>query len=193
VLTAATRAPGRAESDATKAALVSRIYAVAHSLGVEPRLAEAVARAESNLDQTARSPDGQSVGAFQMKVPTRAEMQRRFAREGVGVSLADEVTLGVGYLNYLDGAFARPVVLDDAGRMTTAVPNHAERRRFAIAAYNAGEGRVAAAQQAAGAAGRDPSRFDHVRPFLPPITQRYVERVLTFAADEAGAGPGHWP
>jgi soluble lytic murein transglycosylase-like protein len=190
VLTAVPRDPGAGEGDAAKAALVRRIYAVAHNLGVEPRLAEAVARAESNLDQDARSPDGLSVGAFQMKVPTRAEMQRRFAREGIGVSLADEVTLGVGYLDYLDRVFARRAVLDDAGRTTTAVPNDAERRRFAIAAYNAGEGRVAAAQDAAGAAGGDPRRFDHVRPFLPPITQRYVERVLAFAANDSAAIPG---
>lgn len=177
------------EMDPAKAALVDRIHAVAYSLGVEPRLAEAVARAESDLDQTARSPDGQSVGAFQMKAPTRTEMQRRFAREGVGVSLADEVTLGVGYLDYLDGVFARRAVLDEGGRTTTAVPDDAERRRFAIAAYNAGEGRVAAAQRATGAAGGDPRRFEHVRPFLPPITQRYVERVLALATDGPQARP----
>jgi membrane-bound lytic murein transglycosylase MltF len=180
----AARSPGAGERDPPKAALVDRIHAVARTLGVEPRLAEAVARAESNLDQSARSPDGQSVGAFQMKVPTRMEMQRRFARDGVGVSLADEVTLGVGYLDYLDGVFARRAVLDDAGRTTIAVPDRTQRRHFAIAAYNAGEGTVAAAQRAAGKAGADPRRFEHVRPYLPAITRQYVNRVLRFAAEE---------
>ena len=177
------RTPELGESDPTKALLLNRIHAVAQNLGVDPRLAEAVARAESNLDQSARSPDGQSVGAFQMKTPTRVEMQRRFARDGVGVALADEVTLGVGYLDYLDDVFARRAVLDETGRTTTAVPDDTERRRFAIAAYNAGEGRVAGAQQAAGEAGGDPRRFEHVRPYLPSITQRYVDRVLAFASD----------
>lgn len=168
--------------DAVRAALQVRIHAVSRILGVDPILSEAVARAESNLDQSARSPDGKSAGAFQMKRPTIAEMQRRMTGDPSGLPLSDEVTLGVGYLRYLDGVFGRPAVLDAQGRTTTPVADPTERRNFAIAAYNAGEGRVAAAQRQARAAGGNPRRFVDVRPFLPAITQRYVQRVNTLSA-----------
>jgi membrane-bound lytic murein transglycosylase MltF len=161
--------------------LRAKIHAVSRQLGVDPLLSEAIARAESNLDATARSPDGKSEGAFQMKRPTIAEMRRRLSDDPAGLPLSDEVTLAVGYLRYLDGLFARPAVLDAEGRRTTPVEDASERRRFAIAAYNAGEGRVATAQRQARAAGVDPRRFDDVRPFLPPVTQRYVGRVLEYA------------
>lgn len=168
--------------DGSKAALVARIHAAARRLGVDPAIGEAIARVESNLDPTARSPDGKSVGAFQMKAPTAAAMRARLANNAAGLPLGDEVTLGIGYLRYLDRLFSRRAVLDAAGHTTTPVEDARERLRFGIAAYNAGEGRVAAAQRQALAAGRDPRRFDHVHPYLPPITQRYVHKVLGAAA-----------
>jgi soluble lytic murein transglycosylase-like protein len=168
---------------ARRDALVARIHEASRRLGVDPGISEGVARAESNLDASARSSDGLSVGAFQLTAPTAAEMRRRLAGgRAAGLPLGDEVTLGVGYLRYLDGLFARRAILDPAGRTTTPVGDPAERRRFAVAAYNAGEGRVAGAQRRAAAAGGDPGRFADVVGHLPPITQRYVERVLAFAA-----------
>jgi soluble lytic murein transglycosylase-like protein len=168
--------------DPEKAALVARIHMIARHLGVDPALGEGIARAESNLDARARSPDGASVGAFQMKRPTIEEMRRRLAEEKVRLPLGDEVTLGIGYLRYLDRIFAERTVLDDAGNTTTPIAHDASRRHFVIAAYNAGEGGVAAAQREALARGGDPRRFQDVRRFLPPVTQRYVGRVLEFAA-----------
>ncbi len=193
--------PGRDEShaeavaiapvrDQRTAALVARIHEVARRLGVDPAIGEAVARVESNLDPSARSPDGRSVGAFQMKRPTLVEMRRRLGRDRPELPLSDEVTLGIGYLRYLDGIFSRPTVLDHAGRRTLAVADPHERTRLAIAAYNAGEGAVAAAQQQAVRAGRDPRRFREVDPYLPPVTQRYVHRVLATAR---ALGTGHEP
>jgi membrane-bound lytic murein transglycosylase MltF len=168
--------------DAIRAALQGRIHAISRILGVDPVLSESIARAESNLDQTARSPDGKSAGAFQMKRPTIAEMQRRMTGDPSGLPLSDEVTLGVGYLRYLDDVFAREAVLDARGRRTTPIADPAEREQFTIAAYNAGEGRVAAAQRQAKAAGANPRRFNDIRPFLPAITQRYVQRVNGYRA-----------
>ena len=109
-------------------------------------------------------------------------MRRRLAHDSAGLPLGDEVTLAVGYLRYLNDLFARRAVLDDALRTTTPVHDDGERRLFAIAAYNAGEGCVAEAQRRTLSAGGDPARFDDVRPFLPPVTQRYVGRVVEFAA-----------
>jgi hypothetical protein len=174
-------------SEATRAALVERIHAAGRRLGVAPHLGEGIVWTESRFDPTARSSDGLSVGAFQLTRGTAAAMRRRLAGVTEDLSLHDEVTLGIGYLRYLSGLFARPTILDDRGNATIAVRDCTERWRFAIAAYNAGEGRVAAGQRRAAAAGLDPTHFDNVRPYLPPITRRYVDSVLTFAASQITA------
>jgi membrane-bound lytic murein transglycosylase MltF len=67
------------------------------------------------------------------------------------------------------------------GLETQAVANPDERRRFAVAAFNAGEGRVASAQRRAESAGGDPTRYAHVRPYLPSITRGYVDRVIRYS------------
>jgi soluble lytic murein transglycosylase-like protein len=183
------RAAIRLDADA-KQALAATIRRSATSAGVEPALSVAVARAESSLDPGARSPDGKSVGTFQVTATTAAEMRRRIAAGRVPRPAGgDDVALGVGYLRYLDDLFARRAVLA-RGLATTPVADGDERRRFAVAAYNAGEGRVARAQAAAAAAGGDPTRFDDVRRYLPGGTRTYVDRVLAFRTEEAAAAVG---
>ena len=173
--------------NANRASLVARIHVAGRHLGVAPDLGEGIAWTESRFDTTARSADGLSVGAFQLTRVTAAAMRRRLAGVTRCLPLNDEVTLGIGYLRYLSGLFARPTTLDELGNTTTAVANCTERWRFAIAAYNAGEGRVATAQRRAAAAGLDPARFGNVRPYLPRITRRYVDSVLSFAASQIAA------
>jgi soluble lytic murein transglycosylase-like protein len=187
-LGAAAPAPGAAaRSAAAKHALAAAIRSAAEHAGVEPALSVAVARAESNLDPRARSRDGLSVGTFQVTYYTAAEMRRKIARGTVARPPGgDDVALGVGYLRYLHDLFGRRAQLGH-GLETIAVGDADERRQFAVAAFNAGEGRVARAQARTRAAGGDPTRFADVRPFLPPITQRYVERVAAYARAEAPA------
>src|SRR5439155_13676123 len=98
----------------------------------------------------------------------------------------DDVALGVGYLRYLDDIFGRRSTLA-AGLATVPVRDAGERRLFAIAAYNAGEGRVARAQERAAAAGGDPTRFADVGRFLPGTTEGYVDRVVAYARAETAA------
>ncbi len=162
--------------------LLSRIQHTACRFGIDPAIGQGVAWTESRFDQAARSPDGLSFGAFQLTETTAAEMRARLAAANLDLPLHDEVTLGVGYLRYLSRVFARRTVLADSGLTTTPIGNPVERWRFAIAAYNAGEGRVAAAQRRAEELGKDPTRFNDVRPFLPPITRRYVDKVIAFGA-----------
>jgi len=50
--------------------------------------------------------------------------------------------------------------------------------KLAVAAFNAGEGRVAASQSAAVKAGEDPSQFADVARYLPESTQEYVLKVM---------------
>jgi hypothetical protein len=169
---------------AARDALIRTIHATSKDAGVEPTLSVAVARAESSLDPAAVSPDGRSVGTFQMTHATRAEMHRKIARGDVErPSGPDEVALPVGYLRYLDGVFASDTTLA-RGVATVGVADTAERTRFTVAAYNAGEGRVAAAQARAAQLGLDPTRFAQVRPFLPSVTQAYVARVARYQQEE---------
>jgi soluble lytic murein transglycosylase-like protein len=178
---AAPRVTGRS---ARKTALVSAIHQASRAAGVPPALSVAVARAESSLNPNAVSPDGRSVGTFQVLHSTKAEMRRKIAAGTVDRPPGpDDVALGVGYLRYLHDLFGRTAKLG-RGLETVAIDDAHQRRLFAVAAFNAGEGRVARAQARAASAGLDPTRFDDVRPFLPVTTRGYVERVKTFAREE---------
>jgi soluble lytic murein transglycosylase-like protein len=172
-----------------KLALAAAIRRAADSAGVEPALSVAVARAESNLDPKAKSSDGLSVGTFQVTHYTKAEMKRKIAAGTVERPPGtDDVALGVGYLRYLHDLFGRNARLA-RGLETVPIDDASERRLFAVAAYNAGEGRVAQAQAKAAAGGKDPAVFSNVRPFLPPITRDYVQRVVGYARQEADLTP----
>ena len=158
------------------------IRRAAASVGVDPAVSLGVARAESNFDPQAHSSDGLSVGTFQVTNATAAEMRRKIAAHVVSRPTGtDDVALGVGYLRYLHDLFGRKAQLAH-GLATVAVPDAGERRLFAVAAFNAGEGRVAQAQARARATGGDPTHFADVRRFLPSITRAYVGRVAGYAA-----------
>ena len=95
----------------------------------------------------------------------------------------DDVAMGVGYLRYLHDLFGRSTELG-RGRTIVPVADQRERQRFVAAAYNAGEGAVARAQRRVAASGRNPTDYDNIRPYLPSITQAYVDRVGRFATEE---------
>ena len=173
--------------DPKRAALLGRIREAACRFGIDPAIGQGVAWTESRFDSSARSPDGLSVGAFQLTAVTAAQMRSRLGSANAGLPLHDEVTLGVGYLRYLAGLFGKRTVLYRDGLTTVAVKNPVDCWRFAIAAYNAGEGRVAAAQHRAASIGRNPARFEDVRPLLPAITRRYVDNVISFGAAQGAA------
>ena len=183
IRTASGTRPATAATHAKRALAASIRHAAAHA-GVAPGLSVAVARAESSLDPGARSRDGRSVGTFQVLPSTAAEMRRKIAAGTVERPPgSDDVALGVGYLRYLHDLFGREAKLGH-GLKTVAVADPGERQRFAVAAFNAGEGSVARAQARAAASGGDPTSFDDVRRFLPAGTRGYVERVSAFAREE---------
>ena len=165
--------------------IAAAIRKAAATAGIDSALSVAVARAESNLNPSARSSDGRSKGTFQVLPSTAAEMHRKFAAGTVVRPTGhDDVAVGVGYLRYLHDLFAR------GGTLTSkldAVPvsDNEDLRQFAVAAFNAGEGRVAQAQKRAAAAGLDPSSFDDIRKFLPQSTRAYVDRVANYTEEEA--------
>lgn len=167
-----------------KKALANEIHTASSEAGVDPHVAVAIARAESSLNRTAVSPDGISVGAFQVTWDTKAEMRRKFAAGAVDrPSGTDDVAMGVAYLRYLHDLIGRGANLG-RGRTLVPVQPGSERQKFVAAAYNAGEGAVARAQQKVVANGQDPTDYENIRPYLPSITRAYVDRVGRFTQQE---------
>lgn len=149
--------------------------------GIDPALGMAVAKAESNFNHKAVSQDGfASKGLFQLLDSTGRTLLERNAQDAENYDPFNpetNVDLGVGYLRYLHEAFSKPTSL---GNNLSTVPgsNSSEVEKFAVAAFNAGEGRIAFAQSEAQKRGKDPSAFENVKPHIPPITRTYVDRVL---------------
>lgn len=170
------------------------IAATARRLQVDPRLSLAVARAESGvsaatakevvLNPRAVSRDGKSVGLFQLTPETgRAQLKELNLRQAYNpLNPQQNIRLGVGYLKYLFKVFSSKETTLQQDLRTTPGEDLHEVRRLAVAAYNAGEGRVARAQAQARNRGKNPARYQDVAPYLPSTTRRYVERVERFAA-----------
>lgn len=166
-------------------ALAADITRASEHVGVSSDVSLAVAVAESSLDPTAQASDGLSSGTFQVTGPTEADIRRRI-RDGelARPPGSDDVALGVAHLSWLNEIFTRDTTLGGSLH-TMPVRDAAERTRFAVAAYNAGEGRVARAQERAADLNRDPTRYENIRAFLPAITQRYVDRVMRYAGRDS--------
>lgn len=183
------------------------VMRTARKLAADPVLSLAVARAESGLsaatapevrlDPRAVSKDGKSMGLFQLTAETaRAQLQRAALHQTYRpFDPQQNARLGVGYLKYLFAVFSQKTFLQEDLQTTAGADPH-EARLLAVAAYNAGEGRVARAQAQARTRGGDPARYQDVAPYLPATTRRYVERVEHFAAQlrtEAYRGKGNGP
>lgn len=152
------------------------------TVGVDPALSLAVAKAESSFNPRAVSSDGHaSKGLFQLLDSTGKDIHSKLAVEGkydpFNPSLNTE--LGVNYLRHLHEIFSKETDLSNS-LATHPAANSASLEKLAVAAFNAGEGRVASAQQRAKRAGSDPTQYSNVEPYLPDSTQEYVERVLKF-------------
>lgn len=148
--------------------------------GVDPALSIAVVAAESSFDAAAISSDGhESKGLMQLLDGTGRHLLKHAGLESqydpFNPSL--NIDLGVGYLRKLHDTFSTPTAL--APTVTTvAAANSSSLEKLAVAAFNAGEGRVAAAQERAQKAGLNPALYLDVESYLPQSTQEYVQKVL---------------
>ena len=149
-------APARA------AALMPRLRAAFAAEGVPPELAW-IAEAESSLNPAARSPVG-AKGLFQFMPDTAKAM-------GLSTFLPDERTdpeksarAAARYLRQLHGRFGNWAL--------------------ALAAYNAGEGRVARTL-----AQHQATSFTAIAEKLPAETRMYVPKVCALIATRAGVAP----
>lgn len=153
--------------------------------GIDPTLGLAVVSAESSFNHMAVSSDGKaSKGLFQLLDTTGRDIKNRLERDGPYNPFDPELNsdLGIGYLKRLHELFSSSTRLK-GNLETQPAANSQALEKLAIAAFNAGEGRVAAAQRSAFRDGKDPSRYEEVESYLPEITQRYVQRVLQYKSE----------
>jgi membrane-bound lytic murein transglycosylase F len=130
---------------------------VADSTGWDWRLLAAVVYHESRFHNEARSNRG-ATGLMQVR-------SERYSEEML-LDPSTNVAVGARYLKKLEGMF------------TAASP--VESLKFALAAYNLGDGRMKKLIRKASEAGADTSRWESVSAFLPKghRTITYVEKVL---------------
>jgi hypothetical protein len=141
----------------------------------------AIVETESSFNIDAMSSDGHfSKGLFQLLDSTGKEVLKKsdLSRSYDPFDPQLNVELGMRHLRRLIDIFATDTKLTNA-ISTHAVSNEKAREKFAVAAYNAGEGRVAWAQERAKKKGANPSDFAQVREFLPSSTRSYVEKVIS--------------
>ncbi len=170
------------QQGSAKDELKDMITKASHTHGVDPALSLAVAQAESSLNPQAVSKDGfYSKGLFQLLDSTGTELARN-------ASIAEHkydpfnpelnTDLGIRYLRRLMDTFSKETKI--GSQKTFAVDSQLDLEKLAVAAFNAGEGNVTAAQHRANKQGLDPTSFDDVSRFLPKITQNHVQRVFKY-------------
>ncbi len=161
--------------------LASRISLASQKIGLDPALAMSVVNAESGFNIRAVSTDGHnSKGLFQLLDSTGKTLLSRAGDEEREYDPFDpdlNTELGTSYLRYLHDIFRTPTQLHGS-RMTKSAADEQSLEQLAVAAFNAGEGRVASAQLRTEQAGKDPAHYDNVAPFLPRSTREYVARVV---------------
>ncbi len=148
--------------------------------GIDPALSLAVVDTESNFDSKAVSRDGHdSKGLFQLLDNTAHQLLQRTGSSQAYDAFNPEtnVDLGVGYLRYLHDLFSTNSTLPN-NLVTQAAANSSALEKLAVAAFNAGEGRVASAQQRAAKDGKDPSQYEQIEAYLPDTTQEYVRKIM---------------
>ena len=163
------------------------------SHGVDPTLGMAVVSVESAFDPNALSSDGHfSKGLFQLLDSTAKTVMDREKLGGDYIPYEPEqnVDLGVRYLRYLHDFFSKSTALPN-GQRSFPTANSSNLEKLAVAAFNAGEGRVTASQHQAAKAGEDPTNYNHVEKYLPKSTQEYVNKVLAargqFTSEASGS------
>jgi len=159
----------------------NRLVSAAQQAGLDPALTQAVVSAESSFNVRAVSNDGHaSKGLFQLLDSTGHHLMSK-AEEGSAsydpFNPDLNIKLGTNYLRYLHDIFKTPTELPN-NLKTRAAADSVSLERFAVAAFNAGEGRVASAQSRSELLGKDPAYYDQVAPLLPRSTREYVKKVL---------------
>jgi membrane-bound lytic murein transglycosylase MltF len=108
-------------------------------------------------------------------------------------SIDDASAAAAKHLKTLDESFRNETVLSSSLK-TIPIANSVGRKKFVLAAYNAGEGRIAEAQELAKEAGKDPQNWDDVKNYLTAAgasakkskeTQDYVDNISQYESEFA--------
>ncbi len=86
------------------------------------------------------------------------------------------------YLKDLHTWFGKRTTLSE-GLQTIPVQSISERKKFVLGAFNAGEGRIAAAQRLAEKSGKNPQLWEDIARHLPKETLQYIEKVPRYEAE----------
>lgn len=142
-----------------------------------------------------RNSDGPA-GDFQMEKKTAIRMGLKVNREVDERFIIHKAAPATAeYLEILDKSFSQEKILIPRKLKTIPIVDSNERLKFTIAAHNAGEGRIARAQQKAKAAGKNPAKWDDVKQFLKDAgstdakvkeIQDYVDKVLIYSTEFHG-------
>jgi hypothetical protein len=164
-----------------KDSIKKRLAAASAKLGLDPALTHSVVSAESSFNVRAVSSDGHaSKGLFQLLDSTGKTLMSRSNTVSQSYDPFNpdlNIDLGTSYLRYLHDIFKTDTKLPQK-LQTRAAADSNSLEKFAVAAFNAGEGRVASAQLRSEKSGKDPAHYDQVAPFLPRSTREYVAKVV---------------
>ena len=151
-----------------------------HGTSLPVPLGLAVVSTESSFRAKSISRDGHATkGLFQFLDSTGREILSRSdsSTDYRPLNPEQNVSLGVRYLTHLQDIFSRPTKLTN-GLETIPATTTLSNKKIALAAFNAGEGRLASAQARALREQLNPGDYDDVKLFIPASTRRYVESVL---------------
>lgn len=151
-----------------------------HGTDLPVPLGLAVVSTESSFRTKSISRDGHATkGLFQFLDSTGREILSRSnsSTDYTPLNPEQNVSLGVRYLTYLQNIFSSPTKLAN-GLETIPATTTLSNKKIALAAFNAGEGRLASAQARALREQLNPGDYDDVKLFIPSSTRRYVESVL---------------
>ncbi len=136
--------------------------------------------------------DNGPAGYFQQKKDAANRSGIKTEKNNDGRFDIDFAAIGAArQMKHLDGLFGKKSNLG-SGIVTIKISSKQERMKFVIAAYNAGEGRIARAQQVAQADGKDPTKWEEVKNYLAEAgaseaqikeVLEYVEKVLEYAEE----------
>jgi membrane-bound lytic murein transglycosylase MltF len=156
---------------------------------------EAIYGQESSFGQFRRTRNIKgAAGDFQLEKKTATRMGLTVSdKNDQRFDVDDSSAAAAKYLKTLDHAFSKEIKL--SGKLkTTAIPNPTERVKFSVASYNAGEGRIAKAQQMTRKAGGNPQKWDDVKEHLEDAgatsekaneIRDYVDKVIAYEKEFA--------
>jgi len=163
------------KNDSLTVNTLEAIYGQESSFGLNPKKGE-------------RGQEG-TAGEFRMTKKTAERVGLTVSKGNDQRFDVDDASWGAAkYLKMVHGFFTKETNLG-SGLKTIPVRNSRERKKFSIAGYNGGEGRIARAQHEARKGGKDPEKWKDVKHFLrlakaiPAKVKeiiKYVDKVLNY-------------